>query len=339
MNHNDRLCEVLDNRDRHSKNTQVPKFNCECLGKFQRITVPLLGILMRSNHHTIILVPHAKARFHKWRVNNTQIVVGLVTLGLLTAISLFTTWSFLTNGTDRGEISQLRAENTQLRAVNQTFEAGIRTLQQDLVTFEDRTRRLAIVAGVDAQDIGQDIGIGGSANTLWPTDHLKSLDNLKSRSQNLTTQLQSIEERFDERLRWISATPSIAPVKGFISSGYGYRRDPMTGKRAPHWAIDISTAPGNPVRATADAIVLKSGRIGNLGNAVYLSHGYGVTTRYGHLSRITVVPGQKISRGDLIGSVGSSGRATGYHLHYEVRVDGKPANPLSYILDSTSDSS
>ena len=186
---------------------------------------------------------------------------------------------------------------------------------------------------------GQGIGLGGSADAAWPTEPFNNLDTLTHRSQNLTTQLQSIETRFDERTRWISATPSIAPVKGFISSGYGYRRDPMTGKRAAHWAIDISTAPGNPVRATADAIVLKSGRIGNLGNAVYLSHGYGVTTRYGHLSRIAVKPGQKISRGELIGTVGSTGRATGYHLHYEVRVDGKPANPLSYILDHTSETS
>jgi murein DD-endopeptidase MepM/ murein hydrolase activator NlpD len=294
---------------------------------------------MNSKHHTIIVVPHAKARFHKWRVSNLQIAAGSIAAGLLTAVSLFTTWSFVTKGVEPGEVHQLRAENEQLRAVNQDFEEGIRTLQQRLVTFENRTRQLAIVAGVAAGDSGQDIGIGGTDEPTWPSDPIQSLGTLDNRSDNLSAHLQSIEDRFDERPRWISATPAIAPVKGFISSGYGYRRDPMTGKRAPHWAIDISTAPGNPVRATADAIVLKSGRIGNLGNAVYLSHGYGVTTRYGHLSRIAVEPGQKISRGEMIGTVGSTGRATGYHLHYEVRVDGKPKNPLSYILDSTSNSS
>jgi murein DD-endopeptidase MepM/ murein hydrolase activator NlpD len=93
------------------------------------------------------------------------------------------------------------------------------------------------------------------------------------------------------------------------------------------------------VLAAADGIVVQAERNGRLGKAVYLSHGYGLTTRYGHLSRFNVTPGQRVKRGDTIGYVGNTGRATGYHLHYEVRLDGRPVNPLGYILDGTSNRS
>ena len=89
------------------------------------------------------------------------------------------------------------------------------------------------------------------------------------------------------------------------------------------------------MRASADGIVLVAGEQGGLGKAVFLAHGYGLTTRYGHMSAITVRPGQRVKRGDVVGRVGSTGRSTGYHLHYEVRVDGDPVNPLAYILDDT----
>ena len=88
------------------------------------------------------------------------------------------------------------------------------------------------------------------------------------------------------------------------------------------------------MRASADGIVMRAGMIGGLGNAIYLAHGYGVTTRYGHMSKVEVRPGQRVKRGDIIGRVGNTGRSTGYHLHYEVRQDGQPVNPLVYILDN-----
>ena len=100
-----------------------------------------------------------------------------------------------------------------------------------------------------------------------------------------------------------------------------------------HNAVDIGSTPGHPVLAPGDGVVIRAGRIGRLGNAVYISHGFGITTRYGHLSRILVKPGQVVHRGQEIGDVGRTGRATGYHLHYEVRVDRRPVNPLGYMLD------
>ena len=111
------------------------------------------------------------------------------------------------------------------------------------------------------------------------------------------------------------------------------RARPITGQRAYHSGVDISAPPGKPVKASAEGVVTKTEQYGGLGRAVFVAHGFGVTTVYGHLSRITVTPGQRIERGTIVGLVGNTGRATGYHLHYEVQVNGQPTNPLAYILD------
>jgi murein DD-endopeptidase MepM/ murein hydrolase activator NlpD len=284
-------------------------------------------------YHTVILVPHARARFRKLRVSNRQLAIGAVVLALVTFLSLFTTWSFFTKTVNLEELEQVRRENEDLRQVNRSFEDSIRTLQKQLGEYEDRTRQLAIVAGLDELGVGQQAGIGGEGSLL-AADGV-DLDALERRSSSLDESLAAVDAKLSERLRLIASTPAIAPVKGILTSAFGYRRDPITGQRALHQAIDIATAPGSKVVASADGIVLRTGRIGGLGKAVYLSHGYGTTTRYGHLSEIAVTPGQRIRRGDVLGHVGSTGRATGYHLHYEVRVDGTAVNPLAYILDGT----
>ena len=127
--------------------------------------------------------------------------------------------------------------------------------------------------------------------------------------------------------------PAVTPVKGIFTSFYGMRDDPLNKQRAFHPGLDVSAAPGTPVRATADGIVVRAERVGSLGRAVFISHGYGVTTRYGHLASIDVSPGERVGQNQRIGSVGNSGRTTGYHLHYEVRDQNKAMNPLEFILD------
>ena len=288
---------------------------------------------MGLKHHTIIFVPHARARFRKWRVTNRQfsILVGLFAFLLIG--SLFTTWSFFTNTIDRAELERVRAENEDLRQVNGSFEDSIRELERQLDAFENKTRDLAIVAGLESLESGQTAGIGGPYQPE-PEGDLGRLEDLSDRSGSLSGSLDLVKDALDERRRWISATPAITPVRGILTSGFGYRSDPVTGRRSMHQGVDISTAPGRPVRATADGVVITAERVGQLGKAVYVSHGYGLVTRYGHLSSIDVEPGQRVSRGDPIGRVGSTGKSTGYHLHYEVREDGRAVNPVAYLLES-----
>ena len=293
---------------------------------------------MGLKYHTVIFVPHARARFRKWRLTNRQLGIAVGVAALLLGGSLFTTWSYFTNRIDQRDLIQVTQDNEELRLVNQTFENSIRNLEKQLAEFEERTRQLAIVAGLDNLAIDEEAGIGGNDESLDLTgDVAQDLPELlQRRAQTLAGEIQTVAGLLDEQQQLISSTPAITPVKGVLTSGFGYRRDPITGRRAWHRGVDISTGRGQPVRAAADGIVVGAGRKGGLGRAVYLSHGYGITTRYGHLSKIEVAPGTRVRRGDTVGFVGSTGRATGYHLHYEVRVDGKAVNPLVYILESTS---
>lgn len=287
---------------------------------------------MGLKYHTVILVPHARARFRKWRITNRQLLMAAGGAALLIAGSLFTTWSFFTSTIDHNELERVTSENESLREINRSFEQSIATLRQQLTEFEDQTRQLAIVAGLDTFAPDPQAGVGGLPGPSG--DSASALEHLGDRATSLSSVLGEVAANLEERQQLISSTPSIAPVRGILTSGYGYRRDPIDGTRAPHFAIDIAASPGQEVRVTADGVVVRAGRAGGLGNAVYVAHGYGITTRYGHLSRIDVRPGDRVRQRDVIGLVGNTGRSTGYHLHYEVRVDGKPENPRAYILDT-----
>ena len=128
------------------------------------------------------------------------------------------------------------------------------------------------------------------------------------------------------------AIPSRRPIeKMSLSSSYGMRVHPITGKLARHNGVDIPAPYGTPIYATADGIVGRAQRLGGYGNYVEIEHGNAIETRYGHMSSFVVQPGQQVKKGDVIGYVGSTGRSTGNHLHYEVRIDGEPVNPMPFV--------
>lgn len=141
-------------------------------------------------------------------------------------------------------------------------------------------------------------------------------------------------ELLSDRQSLLAATPSILPSRGPIGSRFGYRMDPFNGRQRMHAGLDIVASPGTPVRAPADGVVSFSGWDEQYGKLVSIDHGYGVLTRFGHNSQLYVQVGQKVSKYDVISAVGSTGRSTGSHLHYEVRVNGIPVDPSNYILDT-----
>jgi len=287
-----------------------------------------------KQQHTIIVVPHARAKFRKWRFTTLQASLVLGALALLTIGGLIATISFFATTIDRRQLANLEQENEQLRQVNHGFEQSIRELEDQLEDYQKSIRELAIVAGLTVLPQSGETGIGGLAPAPAGDFLAGELRSVEVRVDGLRQGIEALQQKLAERTLRIAATPAIAPVKGLISSGFGYRRDPFTKKRAFHNGLDIIAPRGREVRATGEGIVTRAMRTGALGNAVYVSHGYGITTRYGHLSRIAVKPGQTVARGDVIGYVGNSGRSTGNHLHYEVRVDGKPVDPRAYILNS-----
>jgi murein DD-endopeptidase MepM/ murein hydrolase activator NlpD len=306
---------------------------------------------MPRQRHTVILVPHAHSRLRKWQVSSVQIALGAGSLLLLGLAACWLAWSHFNTTVSPAELGRLRRENTRLRQVNLGFESSIRGLQSRLAGSEERTRQLAIMAGLESLGSGADVGVGGGAPLGGPAGQgpgasdtagqgpgafdisAEELPALAGRVGQLRGVLDAIEAKLGERMRWMSSTPTIAPVRGILTSGFGTRSDPMTHGPGLHQGVDIAAAAGQPVHAAADGLVMVAARTGGYGEAVFLAHGYGLSTRYGHLSEIDVRPGQRVHRGDVIGRVGSTGRSTGSHLHYEVRLDGAPVNPLAYILE------
>jgi murein DD-endopeptidase MepM/ murein hydrolase activator NlpD len=176
-----------------------------------------------------------------------------------------------------------------------------------------------------------------SAALTSVTPGLSSPENtfalLKDLLQGLESRLQTVSSDVDKRNQLAAATPSIWPTHGWLSSSTGNRTDPFTGEKDFHPGLDISAEKGDPVYSTADGKVMSATAAGNYGNLVIIDHGFGIETRYGHLSAFKVKAGQQVKRGDLLGLVGSTGRATGAHLHYEVRANGRILNPLQLLLN------
>jgi murein DD-endopeptidase MepM/ murein hydrolase activator NlpD len=157
---------------------------------------------------------------------------------------------------------------------------------------------------------------------------------LRDMLQGIESRLQSVQSGVDKRNALAAATPSIWPATGWLTSSMGSRGDPFTGAPDFHPGLDISADRGSPVHATADGTVTFAGVSGAYGNLVTIDHGFGLETRYGHLARLDVERGGAVKRGDRIGAVGATGRATGPHLHYEVRVNDRLLNPLQFLLKS-----
>ena len=166
----------------------------------------------------------------------------------------------------------------------------------------------------------------GSAGSLG-----SSFDVLRDVLGAIEGRLDIVRTGVERRQALAAATPSIWPVTGWLSSTYGSRRDPFTGGADFHPGLDISASHGEAIQAPATGVVTSAARGGNYGNLVVLEHGFGITTRYGHLSRFAVTSGQTVQRGDIIGYVGSTGRSTSPHLHYEVLVNGRLTNPLKLL--------
>jgi murein DD-endopeptidase MepM/ murein hydrolase activator NlpD len=144
--------------------------------------------------------------------------------------------------------------------------------------------------------------------------------------------LAELSEYFSVRETMLKSTPSIAPARGLLTSGFGSREDPFTGDHTMHSGLDIATREGVEVVAPASGTVIFAGEKAAYGNCVVIDHGRDITTLYGHLQRYIVKPGDKVERGQHIGNVGNTGRSTGPHVHYEVRINGVPINPRRYVV-------
>jgi murein DD-endopeptidase MepM/ murein hydrolase activator NlpD len=146
-------------------------------------------------------------------------------------------------------------------------------------------------------------------------------------------EFEELLEQIKKQRNLLAGTPTIRPVDGWVTSRFGYRKSPFTGRRELHKGLDISNRKGTPIMATADGVVCFADKKGLYGLTMVIDHGHGLKTRYAHLNKLLKKKGENVKRGDVIAQMGSTGRSTGPHLHYEVRLNGVPVNPAKYILN------
>ncbi len=294
---------------------------------------------MARKFYTIMVVPHATAKFRRLRISKRFLIVSGCFLAGIFLAGLMLPHFLLESSRLRTSVQRLTQENAELKQVNQTIDASLEELRGKLSEFETQATKLAMMVGVEGIET-QQMGAGGSSLDLKGMSPNASrpifeaeINTLRERSGALQDSFRVLDMAFQKQALLLSSTPSIYPVRGLLGNGYGWRRDPFTGMRDFHQGLDIVAPLGTKVVSPADGIVTKAGPAGGFGTSIVVSHGYGLVTRYGHLASAKVRVGQRVKRGQVIGQVGSTGRSTGPHLHYEVLVHRRHVDPVKYILE------
>ena len=265
---------------------------------------------------------------------NAKILLGVI-LAILVSFP-FITLNYISQ---RIQMARLEKETTQIASLKSRVEE----FQQQIQRLKEFDVKLRIIANLEnAQESGSFLAVGG----LTPSSReplqggVADTQKMKEELDRLGTEAEFREKSFQElytflegKKRQLSSTPSIWPVRGWLTSTFGYRIDPFTGLRQFHEGLDIANRLGTPIIAPADGIVSRCSNSFGYGLTVEINHGYGIKTIYGHLSKAYVTVGHSVRRGERIAAMGSSGRATGPHLHYQVMLNEVPMSPMNYILN------
>jgi len=266
------------------------------------------------------------------------IAAGLTGLLLFTALA-FIVIHYYRMDSRTSDYARMEQEVDFLKKREQEWRLSAKRLSDRIASLQVTTDKLRILSGWDTDSIG---GVGGPVKgvnpvlSLSPRDFSKHFRTMDSKSITLATELRELQDYYTTKEMLTAATPSIIPAKGYPSDRYGYRIDPFTKERSFHPGIDITAPKGTKVVATADGLVVYAGRKLNYGRVVSIEHKFGMSTRYGHLDRFNVKAGQRVKKGDIIGYVGTTGRTTGAHLHYEVRLRNQSLNPQRFFHESSS---
>jgi len=295
---------------------------------------------MLRNQMTIMIIPQKSGRVFRFRLSSFMMNVAFLLLG---GVIIGSSFLFIDYMRIRKRESDQR--NFQQMIIDQKFK--IREInnklaidQQELDELRDFEKKLRIISGF--KDASPHLRVPGNGNgyssfqngiTEQDDSFLEKLNVLDYEVKNREVSFFQLEAYLQEQKDRLGRTPSISPMKGYFSSQFGYRSDPLTGKRRQHNGIDIVNNMFTPIYAPADGVVVGTMTDNDFGYFLVIDHGYDTVSRYGHIAKFEVKVGQYVKRGDLIARMGNEGRSSGPHLHYEILVKDKYVNPSRYILD------
>ena len=301
----------------------------------------------KSQLFTVIVVSDHSQAVRKFRIPRAWLAKAAYLGGGVALIALLVMGHYLSLLGSSSEKRLLEEENDQLRSQILRVQEKVAHISATLDRVERFDAKLR-TAVTQLQDPERSLAIGpvGSAATgpvvpgPAPAAEGKlaellpgKLGSLEAEASRQEQSLSHLQEYFDDQRSLLSSTPSVWPARGWVTSDFGTRMDPYTAERKMHQGLDIATSHGQPVYSPSDGTVVFAGAEGGYGKVLVIDHGYGVKTRYGHVSELFVHAGDRVRRGDKVAAVGNTGRSTGPHLHYEVRVNGIPENPRKFILE------
>lgn len=294
---------------------------------------------MDKKYYTLLVFPGAHGRLRKVRLPFyfVHMVLAFSVVGIMTIAALANSYARMLLKVSN--YNNVRTEREALKTQNRSLQTVVTTETAKLNSLQSLATEVALTYGFgEAHRLRFSeaaLSLATQSNSTLESSYRASLYAF-----NLIRNSSLSPSRQTTALGFFSApdlgqdtVPSLWPVRGRLTEGFGQRLDPFSGEGVFHSGVDISTAYGTRVESPSDGIVLQAGVQSGYGNQIVLDHGFGMMTKYGHLSKINVVVGQEVKRGQIIGAVGMTGRTTGPHLHYEVIVNDTPVNPMKYLRE------
>ncbi len=313
----------------------------------RRDTFNFWSVLLFSKKFTVLLVPEGTTRVKQFRLPRILPVLAILLLAGFTFLGFGVVKDYLSLKAKVPHMTLLETENALQQKQLIQMANRIQAVSLDMAELRNQDKKLKTLARqVGAEDKEKFRGMGGSdAILLDPKENLrktdrkmiraihKSLDDLEGDIEQRKENNAELAKFLDDQKMLLASTPSIWPTRGWLSSRFGYRTSPFTKKKEFHRGIDISARSGSPILSPANGMVIFNGWKRGYGRVVVMKHARGFKTKYAHLKKSLIKKGQYVKKGTKIGLVGSSGRTTGPHLHYEVHLNNAPVNPLRYILN------
>jgi murein DD-endopeptidase MepM/ murein hydrolase activator NlpD len=296
---------------------------------------------------TLLLLPGGARRVRQIEVS--KVLFFLFPLFILSGALVLATiiLDYIAVKREVPRIADLRKENRQQKEQLAALSVEIETVGKSLEELKRMDDKLRTMVNLESRDDRpQFLGIGGSepllngpspqserAQRQWIRTMHQSISGMKDEISLQKNEKLELSNLLETQKFLLSSTPSIWPTRGWVSSPFGGRTSPFTEEKEFHSGLDISTKIHSPIVSPADGVVVEAGLDSGYGRILYISHGNGFKTKYAHLDKSLVKVGQRVKRGQEIATVGTSGRTTGPHLHYEVHLNGLPVNPTRYILN------
>ncbi|MCI0471381.1 MAG: M23 family metallopeptidase [Candidatus Aminicenantes bacterium] len=307
---------------------------------------------MKEKTYSVIIVSDATSTNKEFSISSKFVRNALIACSVLLLVFGFMIIDYLTISFDRDKMRRIEKDYVNKEQTIAKLTSEIKGIHRKLARMEDFKKRIMVAVGLTSPYALTEVGVGGPEQiNNFSTDIemskgsvnlskeqindklVKEVEEFNVKAIEIEKSLAFVKEHINEQKTRLAHTPSLWPTRGYLTDSFGNRYNPITGKWQFHYGQDISTQVGNPIVATADGYVLIAEFQGLLGNLIHIDHGFGYQTRFGHLSSFNVKEGDRVKRGQVIGFVGSTGRSTAPHVHYEVIFQGEHVNPLHFVLD------